>query len=177
MTTTIQITNGHVDGYLTILEFAKKIYVDKRTVRAWIRRGKVHPLRIGYQIFIPETQGYPEEKRGTRGKKRNIVGLYCEEERMMVFCERLDQVLREKDLSETDLADMADILPQSVSRYISGKSVPSLLTTIKIAEALDVSLDWLCGIDRNGQDLRSEEQWMDRNGGNEHGEDGYFENY
>ena len=81
---------------------------------------------------------------------------------MMVFCERLDQVLREKDLSETDLADMADILPQSVSRYISGKSVPSLLTTIKIADALDVSLDWLCGIDRNE---------------GEHGEGGYFGSY
>ena len=84
----------------------------------------------------------------------------------MVFCERLDQVLREKDLSETDLADMADILPQSVSRYISGKSVPSLLTTIKIADALNVSLDWLCGMDENERSADREEFT--------HGDDGYY---
>ena len=36
-----------------------------------------------------------------------------------------------------------------VNQYVNGKNVPGLDNAIKIADAMDVSIDWLCGRTEN----------------------------
>ncbi len=59
------------------------------------------------------------------------------------FPERLRQLRRERDWSQGQLANKAGIDIQRISKYERGISSPPLETLARIAEALNVSLDYL----------------------------------
>ena len=48
-----------------------------------------------------------------------------------------------RGISQEELAERVDITRTQVSRYETGKSLPDFRTIIKIADVLDVSLDYL----------------------------------
>lgn len=60
---TITVDEGRVNGYITTAEFAKECGVEVVTVRQWIRRGKVNPVKIGSQNFIRLGTEKPGRKR------------------------------------------------------------------------------------------------------------------
>ena len=61
------------------------------------------------------------------------------------FGERLVEICEEKQISRYRLQQLTDI-PESVMRYwVRGKTKPSLVNVIKIAENLKVSVDYLLG--------------------------------
>lgn len=61
-----------------------------------------------------------------------------------MFGRRLNEVLSLQHMSQKDLAKAIGTTETSVSRYISGERIPKITTAAKIADILNVSLDWLC---------------------------------
>lgn len=71
---------------------------------------------------------------------------------MRIFAERLKEARKRKDLTQRQLADKIQTTTATISAYEStnrqkGKN-PSLENAQNLAKELNVSLDWLCGIER-----------------------------
>lgn len=68
-----------------------------------------------------------------------------------VFSERLKQAREKKGLSLKALRDSVGVSQSAMSHYANGTTLPTLDIAMKIAQELEVSVDWLCGNeDENG---------------------------
>ena len=65
------------------------------------------------------------------------------------LAEILKEVMENKEMSQTEVCKKAGITEVSMSRYCTGKRFPNTKVLIKLAEALDVSIDLLVGWKRN----------------------------
>lgn len=63
------------------------------------------------------------------------------------FKERFTECLRFSNVKQNDLAIAANVSKQCISDYKSGRSVPSVDTLFLICKYLDVSADYLLGLD------------------------------
>jgi len=63
----------------------------------------------------------------------------------MKFNERLAQLRKHNLLSQGELAERAGVHTNVIGRYERGVAKPSIEQLLKIADALDVSLDYLTG--------------------------------
>ncbi|MGN7723599.1 helix-turn-helix domain-containing protein [Chitinophaga sp. 22620] len=61
----------------------------------------------------------------------------------MSFAERMQEKRQEKELSQQDLATLVETSKNMISRYETGKMVPSIEMGAKIATALGTTLDYL----------------------------------
>ena len=61
----------------------------------------------------------------------------------------LRQTLEDRGITQKFLADKAGTTEATISRYILGRNHPDAGIIIKIAQALDVSMDYLCGLTDN----------------------------
>ena len=57
------------------------------------------------------------------------------------FVKRLNEKLSEKRLSQADLCRLTGLASSMISHYCNGQRVPSVRTAIKIAEALDTTIE------------------------------------
>lgn len=57
----------------------------------------------------------------------------------------LKELMKERRLTQNDLADILNVSRASIYKYQQGKAEPNIETLIKIADYFDVSLDYLCG--------------------------------
>lgn len=64
-----------------------------------------------------------------------------------MFCERFNECLKFAQTKQTELARAAGVSKQCISDYKSGKSVPSIDTLYLICKYLDVSADYLLGLE------------------------------
>lgn len=55
--------------------------------------------------------------------------------------QKLIMIRKEKGLTQTELAEMCGLKQAMIARLESGKSIPTITTLIKIAAALDYTLD------------------------------------
>ena len=62
------------------------------------------------------------------------------------FAIRMMEARALKGISQAELSKIAGIAPATISSYENGKS-PTINKALKIVNALEVSLDWLCGKD------------------------------
>ena len=62
-----------------------------------------------------------------------------------VFSKRIAKAVKKSKMSYSDLAKSADVSVNTISNCASGLCNPSINNVIKIAKALDISLDYLCG--------------------------------
>lgn len=62
-----------------------------------------------------------------------------------IFARRLREAMRIRGVKQVKLAKMIDTKPATVSRYLSGKRLPTIPTLCNIAFALNVSSDFLLG--------------------------------
>ncbi len=67
----------------------------------------------------------------------------------MSFGHRIILVRKEKNMSQEQLAKMLGATPTTVGRYERDEVKPSIEVAVKIAEALEVSLDYLTGRSQN----------------------------
>ena len=58
---------------------------------------------------------------------------------------RIKKLRLENGLTQRQLERMANIAPSSVSGYETGQKTPSIEVLCNIANALETSVDWLCG--------------------------------
>lgn len=64
-----------------------------------------------------------------------------------VFAERLLEVMKERGVTQKQLAKEIERRPQTVGLYTAGKAWPNVPTLQKLADFLEVSSDWLIGRD------------------------------
>lgn len=71
-----------------------------------------------------------------------------------IFSERLKEARQKAKLTQKQLAELSDVTAATISSYESegGTKVPSLDKVISLAKALNVSIDWLCGLENNPKD-------------------------
>lgn len=62
------------------------------------------------------------------------------------FGKRLGRIMQEKDISRTELKDSTGISLQSISNYLNDKRRPDCDMVVELAEALNVSADYLLGL-------------------------------
>ncbi len=68
-------------------------------------------------------------------------------EKITKFKERFNEILKYSYVKQTELANAAKVSKQCISDYKAGKSVPSIDTLYLICRFLDVSADYLLGLD------------------------------
>lgn len=75
---------------------------------------------------------------------------------MTTASERLQEILRIRDISQIELVQMAEPLckkknmklsPSKLNQYVKGKSIPDQGMILLLAEVLDVNPPWLAGWD------------------------------
>ena len=67
-----------------------------------------------------------------------------------IFAERLRKLRNEKGLSTRALGEIIGVSNATISRYETGKRDPDLLVVNKIANYFNVTIEYLCGEDING---------------------------
>ncbi len=76
----------------------------------------------------------------------------------MQIVERIDRLLKERNLNRVALAEAIGIKPQNISAWSVRGTVPAGDICLKIAEYLNVSIEWLiCGKEGG---LNNEERWV-----------------
>ncbi len=63
-----------------------------------------------------------------------------------IYGRRLKEVLEEKDVKQSELAKRTGITEATISNYISNKQLPKLGVVEKIADTLNISVDYLLGL-------------------------------
>lgn len=63
----------------------------------------------------------------------------------MFFADRVREARKEAGLSQADLAKRVRVHKSEISNYENGTH-PAYWNLIELARALNVSLDWLCGL-------------------------------
>ena len=63
----------------------------------------------------------------------------------MNFNERLSSILAEQGLTQRELAGMCGVDETSMSRYVNGSRKPCMDVLVRIAEKLNVSVEYLTG--------------------------------
>ena len=58
-----------------------------------------------------------------------------------IFSKNLKRLMKEENMNQEELANEIGVDRSMVSRYITGQSIPSFLTVIKMSEVLFCSLD------------------------------------
>lgn len=69
----------------------------------------------------------------------------------MNFSKVITECRKNKGLSQTDLADASGVSREMISKYERGEAVPSLDAAKKIANALEITLDYLSGEGTNSK--------------------------
>ncbi|WP_247930726.1 helix-turn-helix domain-containing protein [Streptococcus mitis] len=64
---------------------------------------------------------------------------------MKVFSERLKELRLKKGLTQTELGEKVGVKQSTFTNWEKGKREPSFENLIKLADLLEVSLDWLFG--------------------------------
>lgn len=64
---------------------------------------------------------------------------------MTIFPERLKQLRLKKGLTQTELGEKVGVKQNTFTNWENGKREPSFENLIKLADLLEVSLDWLFG--------------------------------
>ena len=63
-----------------------------------------------------------------------------------LFSKRLAEVLKEKRLSQKDLAELSGVTTSSLSPWLKGTTEPKIYGVAQIAKALNISIDYLLGL-------------------------------
>jgi transcriptional regulator with XRE-family HTH domain len=64
---------------------------------------------------------------------------------MEIFSERLQELRKEKGLTQKQLADEINVSERGVQNYELGERKPTFENLMALADYFSVSLDWLCG--------------------------------
>lgn len=80
---------------------------------------------------------------------------------MDIFIERLQKIINKKDITQRELAKLTGVTEVTISRYLSGERKPRIEIISKIAEVLNVSIDYLLGNSDNPTPIDQKEPSID----------------
>lgn len=72
-----------------------------------------------------------------------------------MLAERLKRTREQQNLTQRQLAEKSNITAATISAYEKGAKNPTLQNVMQLSEALNVSIDWLCGNDNNNTSLNN----------------------
>jgi len=64
-----------------------------------------------------------------------------------IFRKRLYEELKTNNMTTRELAEKVGVSPEMITQYYTTKKLPKLDTFVRICKALDVSADYLLGLD------------------------------
>lgn len=64
---------------------------------------------------------------------------------MTIFSERIKRLRKNKGLKQQEIAELLGVKRNTYSDWENGKTEPSFENLIKLADLLEVSIDWLFG--------------------------------
>ncbi|MDR0248730.1 MAG: helix-turn-helix domain-containing protein [Oscillospiraceae bacterium] len=76
------------------------------------------------------------------------------------FARQLKKIMDERGMTQKWLSDRAGVNAPTVSRYLGGKNLPEVHIIMALAKALNVTVDYLCGLtdtERKPESLGSEQ--------------------
>lgn len=79
---------------------------------------------------------------------------------MTIFTERLKELRLKKGLTQTELGEKVGVKQNTFTNWEKGKREPSFENLIKLADLLEVSLDWLFGREQMKVKKRSPALWL-----------------
>lgn len=131
-----------LENNLTLEQVGNAVGVGKSTVRKWengmianMRRDKIVSLAKALNTTPAYLLGYSEEQPTFTVSPDGTTNIYG----------RFEQLLQEKGLTAYKVSKATGIAQATFSDWKNGKSVPKLNKMIKIAEFLEVPLEWLQG--------------------------------
>lgn len=62
-----------------------------------------------------------------------------------IFSQRLREYLWREKITQTELTERTGLTGAAISHYVNGKQCPHAWALLRIAEALDISIDYLLG--------------------------------
>lgn len=87
-----------------------------------------------------------------RAERLETIGERKVKKKESVFAGRLELALKEKDITQKELAIKIDVTPQTVNDYVVGRREPNTRTKLAIAQGLGVGIGYLLGRDSVGAD-------------------------
>ena len=87
-----------------------------------------------------------------RAEQLETIGERKAKKKESVFAGRLELALKEKDITQKELAIKIDVTPQTVNDYVVGRREPNAKTKLAIAQGLGVGIGYLLGRDSVGVD-------------------------
>ena len=66
-----------------------------------------------------------------------------------VFAQRLKAIMKEKGVTQQQLAEQLHMTRQAVSLYLTGQALPAIDKLLTITDYFNVSADYLLGLPRN----------------------------
>ena len=79
---------------------------------------------------------------------------------MTIFTERLKELRLKKGLTQTELGEKVGVKQNTFTNWEKGKREPSFENLIKLADLLEVTLDWLFGREQMKVKKRSPALWL-----------------
>ena len=70
----------------------------------------------------------------------------------MKITQRLLELISEKELSQKELSISTGLTESTISRYVNGERIPRGSNLVKLAKALDTTVDDLLGTGKNDKD-------------------------
>lgn len=65
----------------------------------------------------------------------------------MISKKKIEETMKERNIKNKALAELIGVSPSMITRYLNGESEMSVTNLCKIASALHVSVDYLCGLE------------------------------
>ncbi len=87
-----------------------------------------------------------------RAEQLETIGERKVKKKENMFAGRLELALKEKDITQKELAIKIDVTPQTINDYVVGRREPNTRTKLAIAQALGVGIGYLLGRDSVGAD-------------------------
>jgi len=132
-------------GY-TLEEVGNKVGVGKSTVRKWesglianMKRDKIEALASVLKVSPVELLRPGSAPEGWV----RVLGKVADE----MFSDRLKAARKAKMITQEQLANLISVERSSIGKYESANVIPSPEVLLRIADALDVSIDYLFGRD------------------------------
>lgn len=83
---------------------------------------------------------------------------------MSIFSERLALLMKQRKISQKELAQKAGVTESAMSYYVKGVRTPRSNVLIRIAKALNITTDYLLGTSEYSSDVYQDElQYLQRN--------------
>ena len=74
----------------------------------------------------------------------------------IIFQRRLNELMDENDINQTELAERIEAAYSTMSRYVNGESIPTVKNLVGIAKVFNVSTDYLVGLNNPEPTFKTE---------------------